>query len=427
MDGVYLLLLGSVFFVLAGVGIERLNFFRMVDFKEFYFGSRLLIEHQDPYVRSNMLAIYQREATNLPSEPCPGCWHRSTDGVTPNFPTTFFLVAPLAVLPWNAAEIIWLSLISGCFILASFLAWNVAAEFAPRASAALIFLFLVNSELLLAMGNSAGVAIGFTVIATWCFLRNRFALAGAVCLAVALVMKPHDAGLVWLYFLIAGGALRKRAWQTLGLAAVLALPALLWTASVAPNWLHQLLANQAVITSHGGIDDPGPASMGNFGANMIINLQTVVSRIWDNPSFYNPVVYVICGAMLLLWLRKALRPRATEPMHWFALAAIAPLTVLFVYHRCYDARLLLLGMPAFATLWKRGGKLAWLALALNLVAILFTGDLFWILLFHFTHYSGPSVTYEYLPAPLALVALCIFYLYVYLGPAERCSGLSEVG
>ena len=36
-----------------------------------------------------------------------------------------------------------------------------------------------------------------------------------MCLAISLMLKPHDAGLVWLYFLLAGGIYRKRALQAL--------------------------------------------------------------------------------------------------------------------------------------------------------------------------------------------------------------------
>jgi len=385
----------------------------MVDFKEFYFGSRLLIEHRDPYQRSNMIAIYDREAT-FSREPCPGCWHRDTDGLTPNFPTIFFLVAPLALLPWPVATAIWMGLTSVCFLLAGFLMWKSAEDIAPQFSAGLIFLFLVNSELLVALGNSVGLAVGLTIIAVWCFLRNRFVLAGAIGLAIALAMKPHDAGLVWLYLMFSGRELRKRALQTLEVIAVLGLSAVAWTASVAPHWLDELLANQSAITSRGGIDDPGPASTGNFGPNMIVNLQTVVSRYADHSGFYNPVVYLLCGALLLVWLGNTWRMRPTPEACWFALAAVAPLSMLFVYHRCYDARLLLLGVPACAMLWKQGGRLAWWALALNLSAILFSGDVFWIVFFHLAHYAGSSAAISYLPAPLALLALGVFHLYVYV-------------
>lgn len=427
-DGFYLLLLGSLLFVLAGVAIERLNYAGMIDFREYYFGSRCLIEHHDPYKQSDLASIYEREGRFLPSEPCPGCWHRSTDHMTPNLPTTFLLVAPVAVLPWAAAKTIWMTLTAGCLILASFLMMNAGAEFAPRLSAGLIFLLLVNSALLLSLGNAAGIVVGLTAIAAWCLVRNRFAPAGALCLAVALVAKPHDAGLVWLYFLLVGGALRARALQSLAMAAALAAAAVLWMSHVAPQWLQELIANQSAIMSRGGLNDPGPASGGDFGVNLIINLQTIVSRFRDNPHFYNPVVYAIGAALVVVWLKKALQLPHTPRQAWFALAAAAPLSMLFVYHRSYDARLLLVAVPACAMLWKQGGQLRWWMLALNLAAIVVTGDVFWTVLQHIVHYRGISVAYAYLPAPLILLTLAGFSLWVKWdsAPAEKVASGREI-
>jgi len=78
---------------------------------------------------------------------------------------------------------------------------------------ALIGFFLANCELLIVLGNMAGVAIGLCVVAVWCFLRERYVAAGIFCLAISLAIKPHDSGLVWLYFLLAGGIYRRRALQ----------------------------------------------------------------------------------------------------------------------------------------------------------------------------------------------------------------------
>ncbi len=406
-------MLGSLLFVLAGVAIEQLNDAGMVDFKEYYLGSRCLLEHHDPFKQSDLAAMYEGDAGNLVPHLCPGCWRRSTDHMTPNFPTTFLLVTPLAVLPWGVAKTIWITLTAGCYILAIFLMMNVGAEFAPRFSAFMIYLFLINSELLLASGNAAGIVIGLTIIAAWTILRNRFALAGALCLALALVVKPHDAGLIWFYLLLAGGAVRKRALQSLAMAGALAASAAIWTWHIAPHWLPELLSNESALVAPGGINDPGPASTGNFGVDLIISLQTIVSRIKDSPHFYNAVVFLICGALLLVWMLKTLRSRFTPELAWFALAAVVPLSMLFFYHRRYDARLLLLAVPACAMLWRQGGAIAGWMLALNLAVITATGDFFWIVLLSITHYRGISVAFSILSAPASLLALATFSVWVY--------------
>ena len=193
---------------------------------------------------------------------------------------------------------------------------------------------------------------------------------GVLCLAVSLLLKPHDAALVWLYLLLAGGLYRRRALQTLLVVAAVSLPLVLWVAHIAPGWIHELQSNLATVTSHGHSDDPGPASMSTAGIGMIVSLQSVFSTFQDDPHFYYPITYLLCAAFLLLWSFTTLRTRLTPAMTWLALAAISSLSMLPVYHRLYDTRMLLLTIPACAMLWAEGGLIGRLALALNTTAIL---------------------------------------------------------
>ena len=59
------------------------------------------------------------------------------------------------------------------------------------------------------IGNALGLVISLCLIAVWCIVEERFAAGGVLCLAVCLMIKPHDAALVWLYFLLAGGTYRS--------------------------------------------------------------------------------------------------------------------------------------------------------------------------------------------------------------------------
>src|ERR1019366_4930389 len=127
----------------------------------------------------------------------------------------FLFIAPFAMLPLATAQALWIILTGGGLILAGFLMWNLGSKYAPILSGCLIGFLLANCQLAFATGNTAGIVVGLCVVAVWCFLEDRFVLAGILCLAVSLAIKPHDAGLVWLYFLLAGGTYRKRALQTL--------------------------------------------------------------------------------------------------------------------------------------------------------------------------------------------------------------------
>ncbi len=415
LDGLQLLLLGSIFFVAIGALMDHFNPLRMTDFLQIYTSSRCVAHHHDPYRPGELIAFYQADTGSLPADSSlVSHTLRMIVFIAPNLPTTLFLIAPLAALPWKFAVPIWMTLIAAGFILACCCVWKVGAESAPRMYGSLIFLLLINSGLLLSAGNTAGLVVSLTVIAACCFLQQRFVPAGIVCLAIALAMKPHDAGPIWLYFLLAGGVHRKRALQTLVLTAAIVLPAVLWVSHSAPHWAPELQANLAAGLSSGGLNNPGPTTQGGRGIGMIISLQAILGLIRDDAHFYNPAAYLICGALLVIWCVKTLRSGFSPRHAWFALAAISALTMLPFYHRTYDARLLLLAIPACALLFAERARLGSYALGITLAAILLTGDIFWIVVFQLTHYSGPIATYGTIPAPLVLLATGIFYLWVYL-------------
>ena len=155
---------------------------------------------------------------------------------------------------------------------------------------------MINSGLLLATGNTAGIVVSLYCYRRICFLRNRFVPAGIICLAVGLLIKPHDAALIWLFFLLAGGAQRRRALQTLALAVVLAVPAILWVSHIAPHWLPEYQSNILATMSPGGRDYPGPHTGGGLGVGMIVSMQAALSLIRDDPRFSNSVAYHSFGS-----------------------------------------------------------------------------------------------------------------------------------
>jgi hypothetical protein len=396
----------------------------MTDFLQIYASSRCVEHHHDPYKPGELLAFYQADKGGVPTDSSDlSRRYRSIVFIAPNLPTTLFLVAPLAAASWKLAVPIWMALIAACFIAACFCVWSFGAESAPRLYGGLILLILVNSGLLLETGNTAGLAVSLSVIAVCCFLRDRFVLAGVVCLAAALAVKPHDAGPVWLYFLLAGGMQRKRALQSAALTAVIAVLAMLWVGHSAPHWAPELESNLARGLGAGGLNNAGPTTQGGRGIGQIISLQAVLSLILDDPRIYNPVACIVCGIPLLLWCIRTLRAGDSQRMAWLALAAISAFAMLPFYHRTYDARLLLLAVPACAALWKEDHSLGRPALLLTLAAVVFTGDLFWIAFFQITHYSGPSGVFGMIPAPLILLSTGVFYLWVYLRPDPApCTG-----
>lgn len=421
-DGLYLLLLGSLMFVLVGSALVWLMPGALGDFKSVYYSSRCLLEHRDPYQGSEVHQVYESEEAE-PLSPIERSRFEPPVRVI-NVPTSFIFSAPFAILPWKPAYVLWVIFTAVGFIVATFLIWKIGASPAPVISGALMALLLANSVSLFYIGNFAGIVVSLSAIAAWSFLQERFVLAGVLCLAAALAIKPHDASVVWLYFLLAGGAYRRRALQSASVVVVLSLSAVLWVSHFSPHWMLELDSNLAASAAHGDINDPGPTNGSSNSAAMVIDLQSVISVFRNDSRIYNPVSYLICGSLLLIWTVRTLKSSYSQAKGWLALATIAPLTMLVTYHRPYDAKLLLLAVPACAMLWAEGGLVGWFALLLTLTGIVMTGDFpltaIVAQLSKSPHANTSTLSGKILtvvmarPAPLILLILGIFYLWVYV-------------
>lgn len=391
-------------------------------FKAIFYGTRCLMRQNDPYNPAVLQQVYESDGGRFSPNPAEAFLFRRAMLVCVNLPTSLFLIAPLAILPWKTASLLWLALNVTALLTAAFLVWMIGRDYALKPATLLICLLLANAELILALGNLSGIVIGLCTIAVWCFLEERLVRAGVICLAISLALKPHDAGLVWFYFLLAGGIYRKWALQTLVVAAALTLPSILWVSHVAPQWPQELRANLHALSAHGSVNDPGPSSLTFRSADNVISLQSSFSLIRDEPRFYNLASYLTCGLLLLAGAIRALKSRFTKQNAWIALAAIAALSMLPVYHRAYDAKLLLLAVPACALLWSEGGRLKWLAGLMTTLAITSTSDVpATILLGIMTSMKGGldsawgrlMTAFVFHPAPLILLATGSFYLWVY--------------
>jgi hypothetical protein len=97
-----------------------------------------------------------------------------------------------------------------------------------------------------------------------------------------------------------------------------------------------------------------------------------------------------------------------------------------IYHRQSDAKLLLLTIPACAVLLAEGGRIGRIAVTLTAAGFILTGDLWFLVVssafiwcFHPHGAGGSAVHYfktmQTVCAPLILLIVGIFYLWVYCG------------
>jgi hypothetical protein len=410
--------LGSIAFLLLGLVIISVRNTDQMDVRSAYISARCFIHNCDPYKQSDLMRVYFETGGTPPAGAQMASYLSfETQNVYP--PTMSAVMAPLAFAPYSVARLLWVSLVAAGYLIAAWLMWNVGSESSPLLSAALIAFYLFNSGSLLSTSNAGAFALSLCAIAAWCFVKDKSVPAGVLCMAVSLALKPHDSGLVWLYFLMIGGAYRKRALHSLLVLAIIAVPAFLWIQHTSPHWISELRSN--LIAQIGEGNDPGPSTVLNRGTLVITDLQTVIAFFDDDPSVYNPVSYVLCLGMLAGVLFATRRQQITPVRVWGGLAAISALSMLPVYHRQYDAKLLLLTIPACAALWVAGGRIAKLALAVEFACLISTSDLPWALFISFIKHldlptSGPArdalIMLLSFPLPIALVITCCFYTLV---------------
>ena len=421
------LFLSAAISIAWGSAIAADSYSGVPGFKGVFYATRCLMRSSDPYSPAVMQQVYESEGGKYPLKPADAFLFRRALLVCVNLPTSLFLIAPFAVLPWKSAVLIWMAINIVALPAAAYAIWGVAGSSAIRPATLLIALALANSELIFAMANLSGIAASFCILAVVCFLENRFVRAGVLCLGISLVLKPQLGGLVWFYFLLAGGVYRKRALQSLLVVAALVLPAVLWVSHVSTQWPQELRANLHTLSAQGGVNDPGPDSLTFRSVDTVISLQSTFSLIRDEPGFYNLASYLTCGLFLLAGAIRTLKSPFTKQNAWFALASVAMLSMLPVYHRDYDAKLLLLAVPACALLWREGGRMKWIAGIMTTLAIASTSDIPATILLgllnsmkHIDSVQGRLLTaFIFHPAPLVLLATGSFYLWVYFQRTSR--------
>jgi hypothetical protein len=347
----------------------------VVDFRAIYYGARTVFDHRDPYNVQDFLEVYRQESGRLPADPARLQGILGTVTICVNLPSTLLMVSPLAVLPWVPAQCIWMFLLTAGLVAGAWLIWDLSGTHAPHFALALACVLLANCQNLMQVGNGSGLAVSLCIVGIWCFFKQRYEWAGIICFALGLALKPPEIGAIWLFFLLAGGAYRRRAWQVSALALVLFALGAVWVVQVSPHWFQEWRANVAAASVRGGLNDPGPTSLGSHGAGMIVSLQSVISFFRDDPHVYNPAAYLLGGGLLLIWCIVTLRSRLTEEGRWLALASMAALSLLPVYHRLYDTKLLLLTIPACAMLWTQRSPIRKPAAVISAIGIVLTSDI----------------------------------------------------
>jgi hypothetical protein len=258
-----------------------------------------------------------------------------------------FVLLPWALLPWHEGHLFWLLAIALSLTGAAICAADLCRPYASSVVVLGLGAFLATGTPLMMFGQPGGVAIGTCGVALWCLLKQRYLRVGVVLFAFSLVVKPQIGGLL-LLSLLANPKYRRRAGQILLTTVALAAPGLIW-ATLNPasrHWFSSLTTNVADIARNGN-------DAMNGEAIFYTQLQALFSLYSKSRLQYNLAAWIVVGGLCaaLFYAIRAGAPSLERDLS--VLATIAPLTLLPIYHRSYDVRLILLSFPAIAISMQR--------------------------------------------------------------------------
>lgn len=298
------------------------------DLSQNYTASKLWLYGQSPSDPKNFVALWKHEV---------GSRLDLTDIRTHLAPPLGGLVvmAPIAVFPWKVAKILWLLVLLTSFA-ATVCALARTAGFRWGETRTLAFvaacLALAPFQTGIASGNQTILVVGLCMTAIWAAHKRRETAAG-VLFGIACSVKPQIGAFLVLYYLV------RRRWHlfatAVGTTAGLVLVAVLYLWLRGASWIQDYLHNARGFVSANHIDDFSTANPARFA---LINLQVPMFSITGNPSSANLLAFVVATCLIAAWLYFVVKNQQTPEL--LSLGAVSIIALLPVYHRFYDAALL---------------------------------------------------------------------------------------
>ncbi len=347
-----------IFFVVGGLRAFRFSH----DLVPVYTGAGCLLEGCNPYDTAQLeQQLFQRggAVSDLPS------WEIDVP-VYP--PSTFLVLTPLTVFHYSLARFLWF-LLNGCLlVISAVLVLSICPQSQRWLATILLSLILATSGILLVVGQPGTLAIALVIIASCLFLRGRSLGLGAFLLMLSLAIKPQIGGLLALYFLTQKPYRRYAAVALAGALTLLVCSGLsLRLHPQSANWISTLRANLGATTGPGGSADPRQANQEAIGDT---NLQTLTSIFFVEARTFNSIAYAIFLGLLTAWIIAVPWSNASLETHFLSLAALSILSLMPMYHRFYDTRLLLLTVPAVAVIFQKRRILGGFIAVLTVLAVI---------------------------------------------------------
>jgi hypothetical protein len=317
------------------------------DFLSPYIQSQAWVRGLDPYSPRTLLQLWPAGASHflfLPREVADGTLV-ARRGIPTAYPlTALVLLSPFSLLPWNLAYGLWLALnlalvAALIFALLRLSGFSFADPRAILLMAAVLALAPIHTGI--ATGNITLLAVGLSVVGI-CAAQQAHDLAAGALIAVSVALKPQIG--IWFllfYFL-------RRRWRVplFALLLLAGLMALGWSRTAIAHiaWFGDYLNDNRILLETGVLGNFTAINPTRFG---LVNLQVALYPILGSVRLTNTIAEALGSILLLVWLPLVWKRRAVPDFELrdsdlLHLSAIAVLGMLPIYHRFYDAALLVL-------------------------------------------------------------------------------------
>lgn len=328
-----LFLVGLIFFIQRGPG-RALGSVNSYDFAALSGSARCWLAAEDPY--DGQLGIQKLRAAGDTPDRFPNA------NPSPNIymPTSLPLFALVSWLDWVESRLVWCILCTAIFGFSMVLILRRAGLPDPWSwLLATLILFYSPTTSGLSTGNPSVISCALVIIAIHLGLESK-TMASAAVLGLAHALKPHLSICAVALFAL------WRLWTPILLSAlvpvVLGIVSFLRCSSIEVygRWMKSLLAGFTASLAPGGINDSSPTNPFSY---QFLNMQSVLALFSSNMKLVDWLArgIMVILAAVYLWRRRTLPgdPRLRDA------AFFSVLTLTVIYHRYYDAQLLLIAVP----------------------------------------------------------------------------------
>lgn len=365
MDSRRKVAIGLLFAACAAFFLERgpyrgIRFATSYDFATLYAAGRCWLAGENPYESTDLKK--QLAQSGAPA----GLIDHQDVNPSLYFVTAMPLVALLAPLPWNAANVAWCLLSVASFAISLLMIIKHSDLRGPSrwlvACASLLFCPTYVGVL---YGNPAVLTSSLVLLVVLFSLDGRWSMGGLL-LGIALSLKPQIAVCavcvlaVWTCW--SPILMSFTVFGTTAVIGILRLSALGrdW------QWWHSQQRNIALVMAPGGRGDP---SLANPWSSELLNAQTIPALVLRNPLVCDALVWGV--AALLVFLYFYFRKKSSETYSWLDAGFFCAIATAVVYHRYCDGQIFLLLIPLLSRLWQVGDRKIALSLGACLLLLAF--------------------------------------------------------